>query len=91
MPPRKLHYTTKFEKDVLRAARRGKNLDKLETVLKLLEDGTELPGKLKDHALTGDWKDCRDLHLEPDWLLIYMIEGNSVKLVRTGSHADLFR
>lgn len=36
MPSRTLHYTTKFEKDVLRAARRGKNLDKLETVLKLL-------------------------------------------------------
>ncbi|MFC1523416.1 type II toxin-antitoxin system mRNA interferase toxin, RelE/StbE family [Thermodesulfobacteriota bacterium] len=34
-------------------------------------------------------KDCRECHLEPDWLLIYRIEGPELCLVRTGSLADL--
>ena len=50
-----------------------------------------LPPRLKDHPLTGDWRGWRDLHIEPDWLLLYKIEGNDLILARTGSHADLFR
>lgn len=41
-------------------------------------------------ALKGDWKGWRDLHIEPDWLLLYRIDGDTLELVRTGTHADLF-
>jgi mRNA interferase YafQ len=45
----------------------------------------------RDHPLAGDWKDYRDCHVEPDWLLIYMREGGKLILARTGTHSDLFR
>jgi mRNA interferase YafQ len=45
---------------------------------------------LKDHPLKGDWQDFRELHIEPDWLLIYQITGNEIFFVRTGTHSDLF-
>jgi len=56
----------------------------------LLIDGTPLPTVYLDHPLKGDWKDFRDVHIEPDWLLIYKIEGNDVRFERTGRHADIF-
>ena len=37
------------------------------------------------------WRGYREAHIEPDWLLIYRITGNELRLVRTGSHSDLFR
>jgi mRNA interferase YafQ len=59
-------------------------------MLGLLIAGKELPPSSKDHPLKGDWKSYRDVHIEPDWLLIYRIIGDELHLVRTGSHADLF-
>ena len=44
----------------------------------------------KDHPLGGDWSHHRDCHIEPDWLLIYKVEGDDLYLVRTGTHSDLF-
>lgn len=45
-----------------------------------------------DHALTGNWKNHRELHLEPDWLLVYYIDEDVLvlSLVRTGTHSDIF-
>ena len=45
----------------------------------------------KDHPLSGDWISYRDCHVEPDWLLIYKVDGEELILARTGTHADLFR
>ncbi|OJG76979.1 RelE/StbE family addiction module toxin [Enterococcus ratti] len=44
--------------------------------------------KYKDHALQGNWKGFRELHVQSDWLLIYKIDGKKLilTLVRTGSH-----
>jgi mRNA interferase YafQ len=56
----------------------------------LLIEGNELPPRYKDHSLAGDWKNYRDSHIEPDWLLIYKIQGDDLYLVRTGTHSDLF-
>jgi mRNA interferase YafQ len=49
-----------------------------------------LPLRYEDHPLAGGWKDCRDSHIEPDWLLIYRLDGDAVHLIRTGTHSDLF-
>lgn len=53
---------------------------------------TSLPAKNKEHALKGDYKGCLECHIEPDWLLIYIVDGKEklLMLVRTGTHADLF-
>lgn len=80
----------RFKKDVKLAQRRGKDLDKLKAVLLLLFEGAALPPEYRDHPLKGEWNGFRDLHIEPDWLLIYRIEGEELQLARTGSHAELF-
>ncbi|HBD0827197.1 TPA: type II toxin-antitoxin system mRNA interferase toxin, RelE/StbE family, partial [Enterococcus faecalis] len=35
----------------------------------------------------------RECHIEPDWLLIYKIDGDKLilTLARIGSHSELFR
>jgi len=43
------------------------------------------------HVLIGNFKDRRECHIEPDWLLIYRIEESAIIFERTGTHADLFR
>jgi mRNA interferase YafQ len=72
------------------AEKRGKDLSKLRELILLLAEGSTLPQRYKDHALGGVWKHHRDSHIEPDWLLLYKIEGNDLYLVRTGTHSDLF-
>jgi mRNA interferase YafQ len=79
-----------FRRDVKLAARRGKDMSKLREVILLLAEGSPLPPRYRDHPLTGEWMHHRDCHLEPDWLLIYKIDGNDLYLVRTGTHSDLF-
>lgn len=87
---RSARYTGQFKRDVKLAQKRGKDMDKLKRVVALLLDNSPLPRELGDHPLKGEWKQSRDCHLEPDWLLIYSIEGNVVCFERTGSHADIF-
>lgn len=85
-------FTAQFKKDIKRAKKRGKDLAKFEKVLGLLVAGQEIPPVYRDHALTGNWVGYRELHLEPDWLLIYYVEDDVLvlTLARTGSHSDLF-
>ena len=65
-------------------------MDKLKDIIHRLIDAKRLPPRSKDHQLKGTLKDCRECHIEPDWLLIYRIEGAELCLIRTGSHSDLF-
>ena len=81
---------TQFKRDVKLAERRHKNLTKLREVIVLLMEGTALPARYRDHPLTAEWKHHRDLHIEPDWLLLYKVASNDLYLIRTGTHSDLF-
>ena len=65
-------------------------MSKLSEVFFLLVEDEDLPNRYKDHLLSGNWKGHRDLHLEPDWLLIYKLTPDTVTMVRTGTHADIF-
>jgi mRNA interferase YafQ len=71
---------------------RGKDIGKMQAVVRLLANEKLLPERQRDHRLVGDWNDCRECHIEPDWLLIYQIdtERATLTLVRTGTHSDLF-
>lgn len=84
--------TTKFQKDLKRAEKRGYNISLLTDVIKKLANGETLPEKNKDHALIGDYAGCRECHITPDWLLIYEIDNGELilYLTRTGTHSDLF-
>jgi mRNA interferase YafQ len=84
-------HTGQLLRDTRRAQRRGKDMSKLRDALSLLIAGVPLPANFKDHPLTGEWSGYRDCHIEPDWLLLYKIDGNDLILARTGSHADLFK
>jgi mRNA interferase YafQ len=79
-----------FRRDVKLALKRGWNLEKLREVTLLLLEGRPLPPRYRDHPLAGEWKHYRDCHIEPDWILIYKIDGDDLYLVRTGTHSDLF-
>ena len=87
-----LRFTNKIQRNIKLMKKRGKDLDKLTVVLKLLQNGEELPSKYKDHALAGNYIGCRECHIEPDWLLVYEIinEELIILLLTTGSHSDLF-
>lgn len=88
-----VEYTTQFKRDLKLAKKRKKNMASLQEVMKKIECEEKLNPKLKDHILTGNWKAHRELHIEPDWLLIYklILEEKVVVFVRTGTHSDLFK
>ena len=88
---KRVSQTTQFSRDVKRLRKRGKDLGKLREVVRLLAAGTALPAKHRDHPLIGPWAPSRDCHVEPDWILIYTADSESLRLERTGTHTDLFK
>jgi len=82
--------TNRFEKHLKRMLKRGKDKEKLRTVVELLMAQQTLPAKYKKHLLVGNWQGFHECHIEPDWLLIYQIIDKELVLVDTGTHADLF-
>ena len=82
--------TTAFEKDLRRVEKQGKDLDKLEEVVDLLQTRQPLPPRCRPHPLRGAWFGHWDCHVQPDWLLLYRLTEAELILVRTGSHAELF-
>ena len=85
-------WTNKFKKEYKLAIKRGKDINKLDEIIRFLAKDLELPQALCDHELKGDWKNHRELHIENDWLLIYQKKDDILilELIRTGSHSDLF-
>jgi mRNA interferase YafQ len=80
-----------FRRDLRLADRRGRDLRKLSAILDLLRADRPLPAANRDHWLKGgEWRGCRECHIDPDWLLIYRDLGHELQLVRTGTHSDLF-
>jgi len=88
---RRVSQTVQFARDIKRMRKRGKDLRKLQKLIRLIALGSTLPPKCRDHPLTGSWQPARDCHIEPDWLLIYTADAVSLRLERTGTHADLFK
>ncbi len=88
---RKPGYTRQFERDVKRIRKRGKDLDKLRVILSALVSEKPLEPRHRDHLLRGNYRDRRGCHIEPDWILVYKLEGETdIIFERTGSHSDLF-
>ena len=85
-----LRTTSRFEKDLKRVKRRGKDLEKLWAVLEILVAGNEFHPRHRPHRLSGQWSNFWECHIEPDWLLIWDRQEHALVLVRTGTHSDLF-
>lgn len=87
-----LALTGKFKKNLKLAKKRGLSVPLLDSIVEKLLHGISLEDKYRDHALSGNYKGYRECHIQPDWLLIYLIEDDilTLTLVDTGTHADLF-
>lgn len=81
---------SQFKRDFKRIIKQGKDPQELAGVVTLLMAEDPLPERLKDHPLKGNYDGYRELHIKPDWLLIYKSEDETLVLARTGSHAELF-
>ncbi len=90
-----LERTNRFKKDFKLCIKKGLDIKKLYTILNILQKGEPISQKFKDHQLveSKEFKNCRELHIEPDWLLIYKYNNEKIILilVRTGTHSDLFK
>jgi mRNA interferase YafQ len=93
---RTIKYTNQFKRDFKRekagrSRQYGLKLDgALLEVVNLLASDRALPPRNSDHALSGQWSDCRDCHIRPDLILIYKKpDSNTLELVRLGSHSEL--
>ena len=84
----KAEFTTRMKKDFKRILKRNYNIEEFVYVVQKLLNGLPLEEKYQDHAL----KNHRELHIRPDWLLIYQIKDDVLilELTRTGTHSDLF-
>ena len=82
--------TSRFEKDLKRAAKRRKDLTKLWGIVERLLAEQSLEPRHRPHRLSGTWSRHWECHIEPDWLLIWGHDDDCLILVRTGSHTDLF-
>ncbi len=71
--------------------KRGYDMAKLRQVLEQLVSSETHAEQYKDHPLRGSHAGARDCHIEPDWVLIYAIVGEGLRLLRTGAHTDLFK
>jgi mRNA interferase YafQ len=92
---RTIEETRQFKRDKKRLKGSGRHdWARMIAVVSSLMHDQPLEPRLRDHALTGDYAGVRECHVEPDWLLIYdkdgPLDGGSLRLVRTGSHSELF-
>jgi len=87
---RQIVHSSQFKRDYKRRSRE-KGLDGLlSEVIDRLAAGDPLPAKLRDHPLKGGYAGCRECHLKPDLLLIYVLTQEELRLIRLGSHSELF-
>ena len=88
-----LKFTTAYKKSYKLMKKRGLDLSLLDEVVDVLHRGLTLDEKYRDHELTGSFKGFRECHINPDWLLIYLIENDvlTLTLVDTGTHSDIFK
>lgn len=87
--------TSNFKKQFKRVKKQNKDINKFIYVLEKLANGEKLEAKYKDHQLVNDkyYKNCREYHIEPDWLLVYQYQEEKLVLllVNIGSHSSMFR
>jgi mRNA interferase YafQ len=82
--------TTAFERTCAAAKRQGKDVEKLEVIVNLLQSEEALPMRCRTHRLSGNWSRHWDCHVAPDWVLLYRLTEEELILVRTGSHSEIF-
>lgn len=90
--PLQIERSNQFKRDYKKAKKQGRDLMILHRVVEILCHQQSLSQKFRDHSLSHNWNNYRELHLSSDWLLIYQIlpKENLLRLARIGSHSELF-
>lgn len=79
-----------FDKDVKALAKKHYKFNELFKVIEILKNSETLPGKYRDHSLSGNYKGYRECHIDDNILLIYrVIDNKELILYRIGNHKDL--
>lgn len=91
---RRIEYSTKFRKDFKKYSRNPEKVAKIRSAVSLLEQGAEIPRSMRPHKLIGNYAGYMELHIEGDLLLIWFELDDkgieAIRLVRLGSHSELF-
>ena len=88
---REIVYTSQFKRDYKKIHLSKTDEARFLEIIDMLLSEDNIPARYKDHALIGRWVGCRECHIKPDLLLIYKPEATIVKLMRIGSHSQLFK
>ncbi len=87
---RQVRFERSFKKALKLAKKRGKDEEKLYAIMRMLAAGDPLPPRCRPHKLVGNHAGKWECHIEPDWLLFYTITDDTLTLINTGTHSDLF-
>ena len=88
---KKINKEPNFEKQLKNLVKKHYKTDKLYEFITLLQKEENLPGKYRDHALSGNLKGYRESHIDKDVLVIYQLFSESIVLVGIGTHKDLLK
>ncbi|MPM98628.1 hypothetical protein SDC9_145816 [bioreactor metagenome] len=91
----KLLSSTQYKKDLKKVLNNPRSMMLISKTLKILEqDGVNgLPKSMLPHQLKGRYLDNWECHIRPDLLLMwfqYDEPTKTIKLLRIGSHSELF-
>jgi len=87
----KFSTTTQFDKDVIKAKKQHRDLQKLFDLMDILIQNKPLEKKHRNHKLKGNFVNRWECHVEPDWLLVYRKTQDEIRFERLGSHSELFK
>lgn len=89
---KKVLKTHQFKKDFKRIQHDRQKVAELMSVVMRLANGEVLPKEMRPHGLSGEYKDYMECHIGTDYLLIWYDKiEDAIKLVRLGSHSELFK
>jgi mRNA interferase YafQ len=87
---RKIKETSAFKKDFKKYYKNEEIKKVLKDIVENIANGVPLDEKYSNHPLKGKWKSCYDCHVLPNLVLIYQIDNERLKLIRIGTHSELF-
>jgi len=91
-PMYRIIVTNSYDKDIVKCAKRGLDLDMLKEVVKYLRDDGTVPRNHRPHILSGNMQGYWECHVKSDWLSIWLKneDQKTIILIGTGTHSDLF-
>jgi len=82
------YFQNQFKKDLKLLKKRGKNLNKIYDIIAALIWEEPLPEHCREHKLHGDLDGYTECHIEGDWVMLYITDGEKITFSFTGTHSD---